>query len=343
LVVRVDSTAGVISDRAAVALAERVRASPVPVAVWVGPDRGARAYGPAFRLLEAATMAGAAPGTRVGESPSRSAPAATAAEVGILDVVAPTLGDLLIQFNDTARLGIPTEVVERPGRPPQQRLAPAAVVRFSEPGLVAQLLHAVASPSVAFGLLVVALCLMVLEFFTAGTGVAAATAVPTAALSAYGLAALGARPLALALVVVGVFGFAVDVQAGAPRAWTAIGTLAVAAASRTLYRDGLAVPLWAAGLLLVGVAIFMVAGLPALLRSRFATPTIGRQSMIGEMGSALTPVNPEGTVSVRDAPWRARTNRATPISAGAPVRVVGIDGLVLEVEPETGGAREAHH
>ncbi|MGH9150200.1 MAG: NfeD family protein, partial [Acidimicrobiales bacterium] len=149
--------------------------------------------------------------------------------------------------------------------------------------------------------------------------------------------------LALALVVVGVFGFAVDVQAGAPRAWTAIGTLAVAAASRTLYRDGLAVPLWAAGLLLVGVAIFMVAGLPALLRSRFATPTIGRQSMIGEMGSALTPVNPEGTVSVRDAPWRARTNRATPISAGAPVRVVGIDGLVLEVEPETGGAREADH
>jgi membrane-bound serine protease (ClpP class) len=65
--------------------------------------------------------------------------------------------------------------------------------------------------------------------------------------------------------------------------------------------------------------------------------------MIGEMGVALAAIEPEGTVEVRGAPWRARTNRATPISVGDPVRVVAIDGLLLEVEPETGGAREAHH
>jgi len=40
------------------------------------------------------------------------------------------------------------------------------------------------------------------------------------------------------------------------------------------------------------------------------------------------------------ARWRARTNRATPIAAGDPVRVVEIDGLVLEVEPEEGGAED---
>jgi membrane-bound serine protease (ClpP class) len=65
--------------------------------------------------------------------------------------------------------------------------------------------------------------------------------------------------------------------------------------------------------------------------------------MIGEMGTALADVSPEGTVEIRGAPWRARTNRATPITRGAQVRVVGIDGLLLEVEPEVGGAREAHH
>ncbi|MFM7225230.1 MAG: NfeD family protein, partial [Actinomycetota bacterium] len=42
---------------------------------------------------------------------------------------------------------------------------------------------------------------------------------------------------------------------------------------------------------------------------------------------------------MRDALWRARTNRATPIDAGEPVRVVAIEGVVLEVEPEAGGAR----
>jgi membrane-bound serine protease (ClpP class) len=65
--------------------------------------------------------------------------------------------------------------------------------------------------------------------------------------------------------------------------------------------------------------------------------------MIGAMGTAVTGVDPDGTISVHGAPWRARTNRATPISEGDSVRVTGIDGLVLEVEPETGGARDAGH
>ena len=62
--------------------------------------------------------------------------------------------------------------------------------------------------------------------------------------------------------------------------------------------------------------------------------------MIGEVGTAETAVDPDGVVLVRDAPWRARTNRATPIKAGEPVRVADIDGLVLEVEPLEGAARD---
>src|SRR5207244_1767507 len=83
-----------------------------------------------------------------------------------------------------------------------------------------------------------------------------------------------------------------------------------------------------------GTILVMVGGMPAVVRARFSTPTIGRESMVGEVGRALTDVSPEGTVELRSAPWRARTNRATPIRAGEPVRVVGIDGLLLEVEPE---------
>jgi hypothetical protein len=53
-----------------------------------------------------------------------------------------------------------------------------------------------------------------------------------------------------------------------------------------------------------------------MVRSRFSTPTIGRESMIGEQGVAVGAVNPEGTVRVRGGLWRARTNRATPIAGG---------------------------
>jgi membrane-bound serine protease (ClpP class) len=78
----------------------------------------------------------------------------------------------------------------------------------------------------------------------------------------------------------------------------------------------------------------------AMVRSRFSTPTIGREDLVGEMGLAEADVDPDGVVRIREALWRARTNRATPIHAGDAVRVVSIEGVVLEVEPEAGGARD---
>jgi hypothetical protein len=84
------------------------------------------------------------------------------------------------------------------------------------------------------------------------------------------------------------------------------------------------------------MTLAMVAGMPTMVRSRFSTPTIGRDWMIGELGEARTDIAPEGIITLRDAPWRARTNRATPIRKDEPARVVAIEGLVLEVEPEEG-------
>jgi membrane-bound ClpP family serine protease len=63
------------------------------------------------------------------------------------------------------------------------------------------------------------------------------------------------------------------------------------------------------------------------------------------VGTARTAVSPDGVVMVREAPWRARTSRVTPIEPGQPVRVVSIDGLLLEVEPieaEVGPASGSH-
>ncbi len=78
--------------------------------------------------------------------------------------------------------------------------------------------------------------------------------------------------------------------------------------------------------------------MPVAVRSRFSTPTIGREEFVGETGEAAVEIAPDGVVVLRGARWRARTNRATPIPAGAAIRVVEVDGLVLEVEPEEGAA-----
>ena len=149
--------------------------------------------------------------------------------------------------------------------------------------------------------------------------------------------------LALTLIALGVFGYSVDVQAGAPRAWTGIGAVSLLIGSWRLFPGDLAVAWWEIVLVSVGVALFMLSGMTSMLRARFSTPTIGRESIIGEMAEATTGIDPEGMVDLRGGTWRARTNRATPIPAGERVRVVAVDGLLLEVEPETGGAKDAGH
>lgn len=358
LVIQLDSPGAVVSAHRLDALVTALCESPVPVAVWVGV--GARARGGAARLVEAAGVAGVAPKASLGPAPRSATRAACAVRpplptdrrlgpsaalaAGAADVAAATLGDFIVDLDGREvrgrTLALPTTIVDR-GHGLRQR-RPQVAVRFAKPSLLARLLHTVASPSAAYLLLVVGLLLVVFEYFTAGIGVAGVVGAGALVLAAYGLAALPTLPLGAALVIGGLAALAVDTQAGAPRFWTTVGLLGLVVGSLSLYR-GQHVGIYTVVLVALGVAVVVIAGMPAMIRARFSTPTIGRESMIGELGRATVDVAPDGVVRVREGLWRARTNRATPIRAGDPVRVVALDGLLLEVEPETGGARDAHH
>jgi membrane-bound serine protease (ClpP class) len=325
LVIQLDTSGVLVGRDRFAALVERIRTARVAVAVWVGPS-GARAGGATVALLAAAATAGMAPATRVGGL----APADAQAK-GLVQGVDPTLGEFVVNLDGRDLKGKTVHTARVVPEGNSLRREQAGEVRFAKLGLTERLLHLTARPSVAYLLLVVGLLLIVFEFFTAGVGVAGVVGAVSLILSAYGLAVLPTSVVGLALVAVGILGYAIDVQAGAPRA------------SWRLFPGQLRVSWLVIGLITAGVALFMLSGMTAMLRARFSTPTIGRESMIGEMGEATTGINPEGMVDLRGGSWRARTNRATPIPAGERVRVVAIDGLLLEVEPETGGAKDAHH
>jgi membrane-bound serine protease (ClpP class) len=141
-----------------------------------------------------------------------------------------------------------------------------------------------------------------------------------------------------------MFAFAIDVQVGIPRLWTGIGVVLFAGGSWFLYRDVLGADLRPTWITLIvgigGIMLTFIVGMPSMVRTRFATPTVGREWMIGELGTALADINPEGIAEVSGGRWRARTNRATPLKPGDSLRVIAIDGVTLEVEPQEGGAKD---
>jgi membrane-bound serine protease (ClpP class) len=224
------------------------------------------------------------------------------------------------------------------------RFATIAPVRQSGLPFVDRIFHTVASPAITYLLLLVGLILLVFEFFTAGVGIAGVVGAGALVLAFTGLAALPARGWAVGLIIASMVAFAVDVQVGVPRFWTGVGIVGTVVGSVWLFETlpGATLrPSWITLLAGIGgTVVAFVVGMPSMVRTRFATPTIGRDWMLGERGQVVVAVAPDGVVKVGDGTWRARTNRATPVAAGEPVRVVGIDGVTLEVEPLEGAARD---
>ena len=223
-----------------------------------------------------------------------------------------------------------------------RRRQPNQEVRFGRLGLGAQVVHRLNSPSIAYFLVVAGLALIVFEFYTAAIGLAGLVGALCVVGAFAGFAHLPVHWWALGLLFLAMFGYAVDVQAGGLGVWTGIATVALLTGSWWLYGGSTELrPAWWVLLVVCGGTIlFMLGGMTAMVRARFSTPTIGREGMVGEVGVAEVPVDPDGVVLIRGARWRARTNRATPVEAGAEVRVVSVEGLVLEVEPPEGGARD---
>jgi len=350
VVFQVDSTTSVVDDAELVRLAELIVAAPVPVSFWVGPS-GAEATGPMARLVALGDDIGIAPGAHLGmlgepvlgngfglpfglpvdtDLVDRAVGYEEAIERGLARS-APVLLEQLV--------GVPGFEVRTVDGDDGPSVQPVTPTRFRQLDVVAEFFHTVASPAVAYLLLLIGMGLLVFELYTAGVGIAGVIGAGCFLFSTYGLGVLPARGWAVGVLVFAFVGFAIDVQAGVPRLWSIIGTIALVVGSVFLF-EGQSFSWITLVVGLLGTVAGVVGGMPTMVRTRFSTPTIGREWIIGEEGTAEDELSPNGTVRVRDAVWRATTNRATPVGPGGDIRVTGVDGLWLEVEPLDGAARD---
>jgi len=88
-----------------------------------------------------------------------------------------------------------------------------------------------------------------------------------------------------------------------------------------------------AAIALSSAAVFI--GVAAMaLRIRRRPAVSGVESMVGAKGEALESFTGHGRVRVQGEEWQAAAAR--PVTAGQPIRVVGVEGLLLHVEPLDG-------
>ena len=248
LILQLTSRGAVVSDAEMSALLERVAHAKVPIGIWVGPSRSSRAYGLPAQLMAVADVTAMVGGSRMGHISSplnvdgkpisfgdattdlvggsmsfNEARAAGVLKLDTTDEGVPTVRNMVLAMDGKTIDGhvVNTVVKQLNDKGEEQNISTTPV--FSGLGLFDEVLHTVASPPMAFLLFVIGMALLIFEFFTAGVGIGGGVGAICAVLGCYGLSALPTRPAAVALLVLSMLAFAIDVQVGIPRAWTGVG------------------------------------------------------------------------------------------------------------------------
>ena len=311
LILQVNSKQAVISDAELNKIAQQIKNSTVPIDVWVGPS-GSSAHGKVAQLVSVADSVGVSIGSTIGNTgvqvldsnifgkiwgenhdllQSNTLGWEQAIEKEIVQcekVEIDELGNPLTPEQQLARCANPTlgdflvsrdsfisEIVSTDQGP---RLSPLTQTKIRGLSLLDQLMHTIASPPVAYLLLISGLILLLFEFFSIGIGIAGAIGAVVLALGSYGIAALPVRLWALILILISMVAFAVDIQTVVPRFWTFVGQLAFIFGTVFLYPEPSAQMSWipmTAGI--VGVFVLMFRGMPIMIRGRFATTKIASQ------------------------------------------------------------------
>jgi membrane-bound serine protease (ClpP class) len=364
VVVRLDTPGGL--DSAMRRIIKAIQASKVPVLCWVGPP-GARAASAGAFILISCPFAAMAPGTNVGAAhpvgitgdilsekvtndaaayirslaqargrnanwaeravrDSISASAQEAHRLEVIDLVVPTIPDLLRQTNGltlpvaggTATLSTTGVVIE-----------PARMSFFSA------LLHTLVDPNIAFLFFALGVAGIVYEVLNPGLNVAGVVGLLMLIGSFVILGMLPVNVAGLLLIVAAIGFFIIDAQVTGHGLPTAAGIVSLVLGGLFLF-DSTAADVRVSKGLLIGVALAMGGFFFFILRAALATrkqlPTSGQESLVGMVGTVRISLDPKGIVHARGEEWTARSSGG-PIAAGTAVRVTGIDGLTLVVEP----------
>jgi len=202
------------------------------------------------------------------------------------------------------------------------------------------LLSVITNPNVAYILMLVGIYGLLFEFYSPGLVGPGVIGGICLLLALYAFHVLPVDYTGLALIALGVALMAAELFLPS-FGILGIGGIAAFVIGSIMLMDTDA-PGFAIAWPLIGSIAFVAGGLlmivlTLLARSRRRAVVTGPEEMIDDIGPVLDWSGNEGRVRVHGEVWRARAGEAVApgniLAPGQEVRVVGIDGLTLEVEP----------
>ncbi|MGN6328551.1 MAG: NfeD family protein [Rhodanobacter sp.] len=264
------------------------------------------------------------------EQAVRGAATLTASEAArrhVIDFVADDTADLLAKASGRA--------VQVDGQTLTLQLADATVRDYA-PGPRSRFLGIITNPTIAYLLLLAGIFGLGLEALHPGAMLPGIVGGIALLVGLYALQLLPVNYAGLALMALGIGLLVAEVVTPTLGVLGVGGLVSFVMGSIMLMNTGVpgyAVNLGVIGAIAVGAAGLLVLVVWMVLRSRRSRQVTGDDAMRGDVAELLEPVgeNNETWVLVRGERWRARC--ATALPGGARVRVVGREGLLLQVEP----------
>ncbi len=253
--------------------------------------------------------------------------ATEALKLKVVDLVAEDLPDLLRQLDGRRLKAAEGERV--------LHTAGAAAIAL-EPDWRARFLSVITDPSIAYILILVGIYAVIFEFSNPGLvfpGVVGAICILVAL---YAFHMLPVNYAGLALMLLGIAFMAGELFFPAYGSLGIGGAIAFVIGSVILVDTdipGYGVPLsLVLGIASAGAAfLFLVLGMA--LKAHRRPVVSGREELIGSAGEVLEDCEHEGWARVHSETWRIRSS--LPLKAGQRVRVAALNGLLLDVVPET--------
>jgi membrane-bound serine protease (ClpP class) len=261
---------------------------------------------------------------------AKAATAVEALEVGLIDIIADDLQDLVRQLDGRS---VETTLGER-----RLRTSQASLVEIPQ-SLIEQALQAITNPNVVFLLLTVGVQAILIEISSPGGWVAGFIGVICLAFGTYGLGVLPVNWVGLIFIITAFVLFILEIKAPTHGALAAAGVASFITGALVLFNSPgtpdfqrVSVPLVvAAGT--VTAAFFLVV-LTFAIRAQRRPHAVGAEAIIGRIGKVREALNPMGTVLVGGELWSADSeDDEGELEEDARIEVTGIEGLRLTVRP----------